>query len=127
MPELRAGLLWRIDARTPRELAAEWQRAKGRFEERTGGKPSIAHVGDAAWLILESAARLGLLPEVTPESHPVATRLDQTMPDWNIWLTGQEQEAERLSCRQCGAPYPTLPMPRVMDGCPLDGDGEAGE
>lgn len=63
MPELRSGLLWSMDARTPAAAAAEWQKIKRRFTERYGTEPTGAVIGEKVCELLDKAHEDGLLPE----------------------------------------------------------------
>ena len=84
MPELRSGLLWRMDARTPAAAAVEWLDAKARFTERTGAAPVRAWVGELAYSLLDAAEAAGLMRDGT-----VMVRLDDNLPAWEFLLSGE--------------------------------------
>lgn len=85
MPELRSGLLWRMEARTPRAAAAEWIDAKLRFGLRTGSAPVRAWVGGMAYSLLDAAEAAGLMRDGT-----VVPSLDDNLPPWQFLLSGGE-------------------------------------
>jgi hypothetical protein len=85
MPELRSGLLWRLDARTPHAAAAEWLEAKLRFGLRTGAEPKRAWVGASAYSLLDAAEAAGLMV-----GGKVATVKDSNLPPWEFLMSGEE-------------------------------------
>ena len=92
MPELKAGLLWRMDARKPEQVFGELHNALMRFVGRTGQQPRFAHAGYAADSLIVEAHRRGLLAELPGRVTFLATSV---FPLYDILVTGDEpQEAE---------------------------------
>ncbi len=89
MPELRSGLLWRMDARTPKAAAEEWKLAKARFTERTGTIVKRGYAGFGSFRHLRDAVKAGL----TAVDYAVDVVEDKAMPDYEILLTGDEPAA----------------------------------
>jgi hypothetical protein len=90
MAELRSGLLWRMDARTPKAAAEEMEAAAKRFVERTGGKVTLIYTGLAAEGLVNSSFRLGLTPDVKPDDARTFLMADKNLPVWDMLLTGDE-------------------------------------
>lgn len=88
MPELKNGLLWRIDTKDVTAVSYELERARQRFRERTGSEASVAYAGPVAYSLINVAKTRCLLPVTGPILSIVS---DPLLPDRDILLTAEDE------------------------------------
>ena len=86
MPELRSGLLWRLDARKSSEFYAEWERAKARYAERFGRAATVVHCGPGVLDVVLTAGK----DQSLPADRTVFVLADQGMQPYDMMLSGEE-------------------------------------
>jgi hypothetical protein len=92
MPELRSGLLWRMDARTKEAAAAEWEHIKDRFRERYGTEPVGAVIGEKAVALLDQAHDAGLLRPSGVLALVARNIIDNEDSAWWVHMHNDEEE-----------------------------------
>jgi hypothetical protein len=88
MSDCYSGILFCMEARTPKALVVEWAAAKARFAERIGEPPRSARWGERANELMRVAETNGLV-----EPGTCVCVLDQRVGDWNILLSWEAVDA----------------------------------
>ncbi len=91
MPEMRPGLLWSFESRTPATAAVEWERIKARFRERYGTEPVGAVIGEKVCDLLDTAHETGLLPEGKTLCIVARNIIDNANSAWWVHMHGGEE------------------------------------